>query len=163
MADFDVFLHVVPEQKMETNIDNLFGDYRRPKATDWTIPQAFICLLVAAAAADGVLADEEQAEIEALIKRSRTLKLLPPRDLAHAKSIVAQRLKERPTAVQEACDTLPEDMRQPVFAHCLDIILADGDFVPSEGEFLKTLMAALGLDVTKVQDIVKTLFLKNRY
>jgi uncharacterized tellurite resistance protein B-like protein len=162
MADFDVFLRVAPEQR-EVNIDNLFGDFRRPKQTDWTIPQAFIALLVAAAAADDKLTAEEQFEMEALFKRSRTLKLLPQKDLMMAKQVVAQRLKERQTAIQEACETLPEDMRLPVFAHCLDIILSDGDFVPSEVDYLKKIVGFMALDSAKVQDVTKVLFQKNLY
>ncbi|MFZ4601643.1 MAG: TerB family tellurite resistance protein [Caulobacterales bacterium] len=163
MTDFDVFLRVAPEKKMEVKVDDLFGDFRRAKATDWTIPQAFVCLLAAAAAADNVLAAEEAAEMDALYKRSRTLKLLPPKDLMTVKSEVAYRLKDRQNAVQEACETLPDDMRLPVFAHCLDIILSDGDLVPSESDFLKRIVGFMGLDPVKVQDIVKILYQKNMY
>jgi tellurite resistance protein len=160
MTDFDIILRMPGEQNV--NIDNLFGDYRKAKQTDWTIPQAFVCLLVAAAMVDEKLTAEEQSEIEALFKRSRTLKLIQ-KDLMMAKQVAVSRLKDRPNAVQEACETLPDDMRVPVFAHCLDIILSDGDFVEKEKEFLKKVVGFFGLDPVKVQDVTKVLFLKNQY
>jgi len=127
------------------------------------VPEAFLCLLLSAAAVDGNVALEEQAEIYALARRSRALKSVNANQLAAANASVNQRLKDRPNGLQEACLSLPADMRLPVFAHCVDIILADGSLLPVEADFLNKIMTFMGLDAVDGKRVMEVLLVKNRF
>jgi len=54
-------------------------------------------------------------------------------------------------------------MHLSVFAHCLDITLADGALVPAEAAFLEQLVAVLGILPGDAELITKVLSMKNRY
>jgi uncharacterized tellurite resistance protein B-like protein len=149
--------------KSAFDLNTLTEQFKTTRATDWSIPEAFLCLLLSAAAADGNVAQEEQVEIQALARRSRALKTVSASQLAAANATVTQRLKDRPNGLQEACESLPMDMRLPVFAHCVDIVLADGALLAIEAEFLNKMMAYLGLDANDGKRILEVLLVKNRF
>ena len=130
---------------------------------DWSIPEAFLCLILSAAFADGRIAEQEQEEIRALSHRSRTLKNLDQNELAQVNRIVLKRRADRPDWLAEACEALPKDMHLAVFAHCLDIALADGVLVPSEAEFLEKLIGLLTITEEEAKLITKVISLKNRF
>ncbi len=130
---------------------------------DWTIPEAYLCLLLSAAYADGKLTCEERQEVTALAMRCRTLKTLSRQQLAHANAIVNERLRCRPRGMQEACYVLPMDMRLTLFAHCVDIVLADGELAQSEATFLDSLVQMLELNIDVARQILEVMFIKNRY
>lgn len=154
-----------PESARNSSFDleKLSRQFREQRATDWSVPEAFLCLLLSAAAADGNVSLEEQAEIHALARRSRALKSVPANQLAAANAAVNQRLKNRQNGVQEACESLPVDMRLPVFAHCVDIILADGALLPVEADFLNKIMAFLDIETADGKRIMEVLLVKNRF
>lgn len=130
---------------------------------DWTIEEAFLCLILSAAFADGRVVEEEQEEIRALAHRSRTLKNMSLNDLAEANRTVLKRRTERSEWLQEACEALPADMHLAVFAHCLDIALADGVLVQAEAEFLESLIQNLSINPEDARMITKVVSLKNRF
>lgn len=132
-------------------------------ATDWTIPEAFLCLILMAAAADGVVPPEEHMEIRALARRSRVLKSVDSAHLAQLNRVIGDRLKHRPDALREACEALPVDMRPSILAHCADILLADGGLAPAEAEFLNRITSCLGVAEDEAVRIVEALLIKNRY
>ena len=79
-------------------------------ASDWTIPEAFLCLILSAAFADGRMAEQEQEEIRDLARRSRTLKNLDQNELAQVNRVVLKRRADRPDWMSEACEALPKDI-----------------------------------------------------
>lgn len=131
--------------------------------TDWSVPEAFLCLLLSAVSADGVFAREEQEEVKALLMRSRALKSLNQTQLAHANAAIQKRLADRRTGLDEACNTLPKDMRLCVFAHCVDIILSDGSLVRQEAEYLNRIVGLLGLEQAEAHKVMEVLLVKNKY
>ena len=131
--------------------------------SDWTIPEAFICLLLSAAFADGEVSAEEQEEIRAIAHRSRTLKNMDQNQLAEANRVVLQRRKDRPDWLSEACEALPREMHLSIFAHCLDITMADGALVPAEAAYLEQLVSVLGIVPGDAELITKVISMKNRY
>jgi uncharacterized tellurite resistance protein B-like protein len=145
------------------DLDKLTEQFKQQRNTDWSVPEAFLCLLLSAAAADGNVSLEEQAEIHALARRSRALKTVNPNQLAAANASVSQRLKTRQNGLQEACESLPVDMRLPVFAHCVDIILADGALLPIEADFLNKIMTFLGIDAADGKRVMEVMLVKNRF
>lgn len=132
-------------------------------ATDWTIPEAFLSLILLAAAADGFVPPEEHMEIRALARRSRVLKSVDAAHLAQLNRVVSERLKHRPDGLREACEALPVDMRPSILAHCADVLLADGALAPAEAEFLNHITRHLGLSGDEARRIVEVLLIKNRY
>ncbi len=132
-------------------------------ATDWTIPEAFLCLILLAAAADGFVPPEEHMEIRALARRSRVLKAIDASHLAQLNRTVSDRVKHRPEGLREACEALPVDMRPSILAHCADVLLADGGLAPAEAEYLNRITAYLAVSEDEARRIVEVLLVKNRY
>jgi len=145
------------------NLEKLAADFGRNRNSDWTVGEAFLCLLLSAVSADGVYAREEQEEVKALLMRSRALKSLNQAQLAQANAVIQKRLAERKNGLEEACAALPMDMRLPVFAHCVDIILSDGSLVPVEADFLNRVTTMLELSADDAKRVMEVLLVKNRF
>ncbi len=150
------------DNKTPFNLEKLTDQFRTRKS-DWTIPQAFLCVLLSATVADGHLDAEEHNTVMALISRSRALSSLNANELAKANDIVNERLRTRSNGLQEACQSLPQEMRLSAFAHCVDLILADGELLKSEAEFLQRLMGMLEIDETTARTVMEVLLAKNQY
>jgi len=145
------------------DLDRLTEQFRAQRNTDWSAAEVFLCMLLSAAAADGTVCREEQAEIQALAMRLRTLKTLPGAQLAAINTTVTERLRTRPNGLREACESLPVDMRLPIFAHCVDIVLADGALLPVEADFLNRIAIYLAIDMADGKRILETMLLKNQF
>ncbi len=161
-AEPNIFQASAVEEKSPFNLERL-ADQFRYKKSDWTIPEAFLGILLSAAYADGDLSPEEVQEIKALAMKTRTLKALQPNELSNANRVVEERLKTRANGLQEACETLPADMCLPVFAHCVDIILADGELLKNEADFLQSLIPMLDIEQDNARRVMEVLLLKNQY
>ena len=109
------------------------------------------------------VAREEQEEVKALLMRSRALKTMDQAQLASANQTISKRLAERKNGLEEACTALPADMRLPVFAHCVDIILSDGALVPVEADFLNRISGLLELKPEEAKRIMEVMLIKNRF
>lgn len=144
-------------------LDRLIEQFRKPRNVDWSVPEAFLCLLLSAAMSDGHMAVEEQAEIETLSRRSRALKPYSVSQLATVNANISLRLRTRPEGLREACESLPTDMRLPLFAHCVDIVLADGVLLPVEVDFLNRVMKHLSIDPAEGRRVMEVLLIKNRF
>lgn len=158
----NVFQSFVVEKKSPFNVDRL-ADRFRHRNTGWTIPEAYLGVLISSAVADGSFHTEEQQEIMKLARRSRALGSLSPTDLAAANDRVNQRIQANPDALKEACGTLPADMCLPVFAHCVDIVLSDGELMPAEAKFLEELVPLLDIDADSARRVMEVLLLKAQY
>jgi uncharacterized tellurite resistance protein B-like protein len=145
------------------NLEKLAADFGKSRNTDWTVVEAFLCLLLASVSADGVFAKEEAEEIKALLMRSRALKTLDQAALATANATISKRMAERKDGLAEACSALPADMRLPVFAHCVDIILSDGSLVAVEADFLNRITGLLELNPEEAKRVMEVLLIKNRF
>lgn len=162
-VDIDFFKPAPPEKRASENIDNLLNQFNSQASNDWAIPEAVMCLLLSSAVADGTFSAEEQAELTALAKRARTLKGLDNNKLAQINSLVRQRLEQRPEGVREACEALPGDMRLSIFAHCVDICLADGVLQQPETDFLNKIAAHMKLSREDATNVLSVMLTKNRY
>ncbi|MEE2920165.1 TerB family tellurite resistance protein [Hyphomonas sp.] len=150
------------ERKPDFNLRELVSEFPDHQ-NDWSIPEAFLCLILSAAYADGTVAAQEQEEIRALAHRSRTLKHLDENELAQMNQIVLKRRADRPDWLGEVCEALPRDMHLAVFAHCLDISLADGVLVAAEADFLEKLILTLNLDRDEARTVTWVMSQKNRF
>lgn len=153
------------QPKASTTFDTeaLKRSFSEQRATDWTIGEAFMALHLSAVSADGRLSEEEHAELFALARRSRVLKTYTQDQLAQVNTTVSQRLSQRSEGLVEACESLPHDMRLTVFAHCVDLILADGELHENEADFLNKITAYLGIDRSDAERIQQVLLIKNRF
>ncbi|KCZ93336.1 tellurite resistance TerB family protein [Hyphomonas johnsonii] len=163
MSDVQIIFTPTTTEKATTplDLDEIARDFQ--SNTDWNIPEAYMCLILSAAFADGELAAEEKQEIAALVMRSRTMKRLDQSELAKVNATVNERLHSRPNGLAEACSSIPVDMRLSVFAHCVDIVLADGELRQSEADFLNRITSMLRLDADKAKQVLTVVMLKNRY
>lgn len=146
------------------NIEKL-ADRFRYRDLGWTIPEAYLAILFLAADADGQFKQEEREEIEITARRSPALRaLLLNNELGpHEQSALNKIAQDKQAALNEACLTLPEDMCLSVFAHCVDLMLADGDFSKSEQEWIEALYPKLAISEEYARRIVEVLLLKGRY
>jgi uncharacterized tellurite resistance protein B-like protein len=129
----------------------------------WSPPEAFLCVLLAAAVCDGEFSADERDLLRVLAHRSRGLKALTVEQLDALQGIVADRLEAGPDlAIEAACAALPDEIRLPAFAHALDIALADGGLSASEADLLDTLAEHLDLDAADVRRVAEVILLKNQ-
>jgi uncharacterized tellurite resistance protein B-like protein len=158
----NIFQSYAVETKTPFDLERL-SDRFRARNTDWSIPQALLCILLTTGMADGDFGDEEAETIRTVARRSRVLGSLSPQELSVANDVVNERLHNRPSALQEACDTLPTDMRLPAFALAVDVVLADGELLRPEAEFLQSLVTMLDIDPDHARRVMEVLLLKNQY
>ncbi|MGD9815435.1 MAG: tellurite resistance TerB family protein [Hyphomonadaceae bacterium] len=129
----------------------------------WSTAECFFGLLLAAVMADGEVAAPEREQLHGLIGRSRALQALSAEEIAAVAERVSERFRHDANAFEQACQALPQDMRLPMFAHVLDIVLADGDLTNTEAEFLNDLIDRLGIDETDAAKIADVMLIKNSY
>lgn len=158
----NVFQQFTVAEKSPFDVDKL-ADRFRHRNTGWSIPEAFLGIMFQAAMADGAFDAAEVAAIQQVASRSRALNSVSPQELAAANNSVNEKLKNRPDALKEACETLPADMCLPVFAHCVDIILSDGQLLKPEAEFLQQLAQMLDVDPANARRVMEVLLLKAQY
>lgn len=158
----DLFAPLTIEEKRPFSLKELVVEFPNDQS-DWSIPEAFFCLLLSAALADGRMAEQEAAELKALSHRSRIFRNLDPNELAGLNRTVVKRRADRPEWLNEACRALPRDMHLSVFVHCLDICLADGAMVTAEAEYLEALLTHLNVSESDVRQATYILSVKNRY
>ncbi len=151
------------EIQMEDETRVHTSDFQAPVHTDWSIPEAYMCILLSAVYADGQAQPEEVEYLRALVKRCRTLRSQNTNGLAQMNITVSERIKTRPDAVGEACATLPKDMHLPLFAHSIDIVLADGELAEAERKFLDMLMETMDISAADAKKTMEVIFNKNRY
>lgn len=149
------------EAKNPFSWSSLLPETTAPEA--WSVPEAFITVLLAAVSCDGEMAAVEHEELLALVHRSRALKSLSINQLADLNIKAVGRLRDQPGALAEACAALPPDARPSVFAHALDLVLADGELTIDEADFLNALILNLKLDRQDVAKIADVIVLKNRF
>lgn len=158
------FFQAAPERPPSNfNLEKLAAEFGKARNSDWTVGEAFLCLVLCAVSADGIMAREEQEEVKALLLRSRALKTLTQNQLAAANAVIQKRLAERKNGLEEACTALPSDMRLPVFSHCVDIILSDGALAPVEADFLNRITGMLDIEADDAKRVMEVLLIKNRF
>lgn len=131
----------------------------------WQIPEAYLALLFLAADADGQFKPEERVEIETTARRAPALRALMQRGElgAHEQSALRKIAQNKQAALDEACATLPSDMCLSVFAHVVDLMLADGDFSKVEQDWVEALYPKLDIPESHARRVVEVLLLKGRY
>lgn len=158
-----IFLDIAAQKPVEDKEIDPFADLNVPRPNDWTIPQAYMCVLLAAVYADKVAVEAEVDYVRSLVKRSKTLRGKHQNELAQLDAEVRERMRTRHDYLGEACDALPKDMHVAVFTHAVDIILADGRMEDSEREFLDELIGKMTITRAEAHKVMQVIFEKNRH
>jgi len=156
-----IFVELSQEEK-EAGGD-AFEGLEAPVETDWSIGEAYMCILLSAIYADGVATPEEVEYVKALVKRCKTFRSQTTDSLAQLNLSVSERMKQIPDPVGEACRTLPKDMHLPLFAHCVDIVLSDRELAERERNFLDELIEKMSISSADAKKTMEVIFSKNRY
>ncbi|MDJ0921572.1 MAG: tellurite resistance TerB family protein [Henriciella sp.] len=156
-----IFKEVKPDAEQEVEVSDFFDNV--PSANDWSIAEAYMCLLLEAIFADDIVAPAEQEYMKALVKRCKTFAGMSENELARINMTVMERRTERPDCVKEACMALPPGMHKTIFAHAIDIVLADGEMHPRERDFLDNLMQTMDISPETARNIMQVIFDKNRF
>lgn len=130
---------------------------------DWSIAEAYMCLLLEAIFADDKVDPNEKQYLHALVKRAKTFSGLSDHELSRLNMTVMERRTERPDCVAEACRALPVSMHKTIFAHALDIVLSDGELHPKERDYLDELMTKMDLTQETARNIMQVIFDKNKF
>ena len=158
-----VFSKYAVSQQTAFDVNKLANPHRH-QDRGWTIPEAYLGLMIAAAKADGREIAEEDAEIAAVARRSRALRSLTPDQIAEAQANARAKLRDNAEdAIDDACKTLPAELCLPAFTHCVDIVLADGELLETEARWLEGVMPKLDIDADHGRRILEVLLLKANY
>jgi tellurite resistance protein len=126
--------------------------------------EGFAGVLLATAAHDGHLADEELASLFGTLNRMRLYQQVPEqRFRGMIDRLVGVLKKSGPEGLMKASvQAVPPELRETVFANSADIVLADGVVEQEEKELLNNLMIALELDSNRALTIVRVMVVKNK-
>ena len=158
-----IFMGLTGGAERPDNEIDPFENLQVPRQNDWTIPQAYMCVLLAAVFADKQAVEPEIEYVRALVRRCRTLHGAHPNALAQLDSEVRDRMRKRHDYLGEACAAMPRDMHLALFTHCVDIVLADGTLDNSEREFLDALIEKMSITHADARKVMEVIFEKNRY
>lgn len=126
--------------------------------------EGFAGILLAAAAADGHIAEEEAQGLWRAIERMKLFSSFTPDKFNKLMDTLLKVLKKGgPEALVEKCvPAVPERLRATAFCNAVDIVLADGTVEDDEKELIEKLQGALEVDDKEAQMIVKVMLIKNR-
>ena len=158
-----LFLGKVKEVE-EKKVD-VFGGVGDQEPNDWSQQEAFLAILLAAMHADNEVVWQEKEYIQALVRRSKTMRdyINSPEALTAINLAVEERIKTRPDYLGEACRAMPRDSHKAMFAHCVDIVFADGHMDDKERDFLDRLIAEMSITPDEAKIIVDVIYEKSRY
>jgi len=142
--------------------DNLFGGGTGDKTV--TKQEAFTGILLAAAAADGHIAEEEAQGLWTAIERMKLFANFTPDKFNKMMDTLLKILKKggADLLVEKCVPALPEELRGTAFVNACDIVLADGVVEAEEKALIEKLQKKLEIPGDEAMDIVKVMILKNR-
>lgn len=126
--------------------------------------EGFAGILLAAAAADGHIAEEEARGLWSAIERMKLFSSYTPDKFNRLMDSLLKVLKKGgPEALVDKCaPVLPERLRAPAFCNAVDIVLADGEVEDEEKELIEKLQSALEIDDDEAKMIIQVMIMKNR-
>jgi len=124
--------------------------------------EAFLGIIYAAIAADGVV---ETEEMNALAITLANKKIFRGIDLNGTLKRISKIHKESGTVkgiIEAAAPKITEDYKATVFATAVDFLLSDGDVAAAEEQMLYDLKAALNIADDVAKNIVDVIVIKNK-
>jgi len=128
-----------------------------------TVDQAVIAVLIAAMDANQHVSREEAWRAHHLIWSMRRFRNQPGEKVDRLTDTVRARMETlgKPAVLQAAARTLPAQLRQPVFAAAIDLMLVDTRLERSEKDFVAELATALKVPSKLAGEILRVLLIKN--
>lgn len=130
----------------------------------FTPAEAFAAILLGAIASDGYFSVEQADTTSSILSRMKLFKGYS-QDMINGmfeKLLDILRQDGINTLFNIARESLPQDLREAVFATVSDLVLADSVFIEEEQDFLKDLYQALGLATDMGRQIMEVMLIKNR-
>ena len=142
--------------------DSLFGGGEGGKGV--TKQEAFTGILLAAAAADGHISEEEAQGLWTAIERMKLFSNFTPDKFKRMMDTLLKILKKGgPDMLVDKCvPALPDELRDTAFANACDLVLADGVVEDEEKKLIEKLQNRLGIAGDEAMDIVRVMVIKNR-
>ncbi|MCI0701810.1 MAG: tellurite resistance TerB family protein [Planctomycetia bacterium] len=142
--------------------DSLFGGGSSDKSV--TKQEAFTGILLAAAAADGHIAEEEAQGLWTAIERMKLFANFTPDKFNRMMDTLLKILKKggADLLVEKCVPALPEELKATAFVNACDIVLADGVVEDEEKALIEKLQKKLEIPGDEAMDIVKIMVIKNR-
>lgn len=134
------------------------------KETSFTTPEAMAGTVLAAAAADGYISDEEAMGLNTVLGQMRLFNNWSEHQYRSTMNkLVGILRRQGPLELMEICtDYIPSDLCETAFAVATDIVLADGIVTDEEKDFISRLQRLLKVDYDLAQKIVEVMVIKNK-
>jgi uncharacterized tellurite resistance protein B-like protein len=162
MADDDDASASIFKPESSFDLEKLTASFAA-RGSRWSFVEAILALLLSAASAKGTTTPESEIEVHALARTSRVLKSLTPEQLGAINTRISRELKGTDAEIKELCETVPPDMRLTVLAQCAGIILADGDLMKLEADFLNRITAYFGINTEDAKRVMEVMLVKHKY
>ncbi len=142
--------------------DNFFGTQK--ESQEMAVQEAFAGILLAAAAADGHIADEEAEGLWSTLSRMRMFESWSGQQFSHMMDRLVKILKRHDVdgLLDRCVNSLPNKLHETAFANACDIVLADGVVEEDEEEFLEKLQRRLDVSGDEALTIVEVMIIKNK-
>lgn len=145
--------------------DKVFGKENAPIASgQLTVPEAFLGIALAVAAADGHIS---QSEIEGIISYLRRMQMFQGFSGQQFSNMFDKLLtvakRQGPSAlVKMSKDVLSRELRETAFACAVDIALADGSVEEEEKNLLTEMQQVLEIPENIAVTVIQVMIIKNR-
>lgn len=142
--------------------DDILGNFGAPQA--FGPQEGFAGVLLATAANDGHLADEEMSAMFNTILRMKLYQSMPEQRFKSLIDRLVGILKRNgpEELMRLAVDKVPPELRETCFASATDMILSDGVVEQSERDLMQQLMISLQIDSNRAKTIVQVMVIKNK-
>ncbi|HBK98322.1 MAG TPA: Tellurite resistance protein TerB [Microcoleaceae bacterium UBA10368] len=126
--------------------------------------EAFAAIALIAVAADGYINDSESQAISMTLSRMQLFRSYPNDVMKKMLDRLLMILQRQGVDVlfNAALATLPDELKETVFAVTADIALADGEVSEEEEQLLNDLYGALGLSEEMALKIIDVMLIKNK-
>ena len=131
---------------------------------DWSAADAFLGVMTLVAVQDIRTAETRMRAVHEFAGRSPFLRKCSDKGLPHLQSGVVKRIDAAGChALEQACVALPAEMRESVYAACIDILGASGLLSDQDRILANRLRVLLKMEPVLAQQIETVLLLKNRF
>jgi len=142
--------------------DDLLGNFGTPQA--FGPQEGFAGVLLATAANDGHLADEEMSAMFNTLTRMKLYQAMPEQRFKGMIDRLVGVLKRNgpEELMRQSVDVVPPELRETCFASATDMILSDGVVEQTERDLMQELMIKLQIDSNRAKTIVQVMVIKNK-
>jgi tellurite resistance protein len=137
---------------------------KEAEPTKLTKEESFAAIILAAVAADGVITEEEANGLVIGMVRMKLYAGYNGNQLGSILNKLVGVIKKQGIdgLINQAKESLPQEMRETAFAVATDLALADGEIANQEKDILTKIQQALGIPEDKAVNIIEVMLIKNK-